>query len=344
MTVARSKIVDPSVTPWYHCISRCVRGAHLLSGPGDQRKRWIQSRLEELAKIFAIDVAGFGVLDSHLHVLLHLNVKTVRQWTKTEVLQRWAKLHPPRGTDRKPLKNVKDWIKKKRSDHRYVNMIRDRLVNLGWFMKSLKEPLARRFNKIDNCRGNFWASRYKSIAVLGEEALLATCLYIDLNPFAAGVVKHPEQARFTSLYVRVEHCRQRGRMADLRAARQGAALAARLERGLESGIWLCPIQDRRNQGDTRVGLLEGFSLGSYLLLLDDTSRMFRPGKARVGPDVAPLLERLGIAEDQWRETLQQMFARSDLLGVAFSCHRELLRQAAQARGCRHLANLNGCPA
>ena len=73
MTVARSQLVDTNVTPWYHVISGTVRGALLLGEGGEGRKQWIENRLEELASIFAIEVAGFAVLDSHLHVLVHLS-------------------------------------------------------------------------------------------------------------------------------------------------------------------------------------------------------------------------------------------------------------------------------
>ena len=66
MTVARSEIVDLDVTPYYHCISRCVRRAHLCGEGYAHRKQWIEDRLEELANIFAVSVAGFSVLDNHL--------------------------------------------------------------------------------------------------------------------------------------------------------------------------------------------------------------------------------------------------------------------------------------
>jgi hypothetical protein len=42
-----------------------VRRAFLLGeGPGD-RKVWIEQRLQELARIFAVAVGGFSVLDNH---------------------------------------------------------------------------------------------------------------------------------------------------------------------------------------------------------------------------------------------------------------------------------------
>jgi hypothetical protein len=62
MTTARAHLVDPAVTRWYHCVTRCVRRAFLLrEGPLD-RKEWIDRRLEELAQIFAFSVGGFAVM------------------------------------------------------------------------------------------------------------------------------------------------------------------------------------------------------------------------------------------------------------------------------------------
>jgi REP element-mobilizing transposase RayT len=78
MAIARAKIVDPSVTRWYHCVTRCVRRAFLLGeGPND-RKEWIEHRLQELAEIFAIAIGGFSVLDNHLHLLVRLDPDVAR--------------------------------------------------------------------------------------------------------------------------------------------------------------------------------------------------------------------------------------------------------------------------
>jgi hypothetical protein len=68
MTMARSRLVDPSVTRWYHCMTRCVRGADLLAKVPEDRKAWIEQRLQELAQIFAVGVGGFSVMDNHLNV------------------------------------------------------------------------------------------------------------------------------------------------------------------------------------------------------------------------------------------------------------------------------------
>jgi len=85
-------------------------------------------------------------------------------------------------------------------------------------------------------------------------------------------------------------------------------------------------------------------LGSYLQLVDWTSRLMRKGKARVNRQVASILDRLGTSAEVWQRALQKLFSRADVLGVAFTFHRERLQEAAARRGCHHLANLNGCPA
>jgi REP element-mobilizing transposase RayT len=344
MTVARSQLVDVNVTPWYHVISTTVRGACLLGEGPQDRKQWIENRLEELSRVFAIEIAGYAVMDNHLHVLVRLCPEVASSWTDEEVVRRWAVLFPPRGANRAPLEITQAWLDEKLADADFVARARQRLANLGWFMKCLKEPLARLANKQDGCRGAFWQGRYKSIAILDNEALLATCAYIDLNPLAAGISPTPEDSPYTSVHSRVEHCRQQGRLDDLQAARDGSVAAAQAAEGLDANHWLCPLGDDRGRGAVRVGVLEGLSLGTYLQLVDWTSRLVREGKAVVSPEVASILDRLGTSADVWQATLEKLLSRPHELGVAFAFRRERLREAAAQRGCHHLVNLNGCPA
>ncbi len=64
MTIARSQQIDISVARWYHCMTRCVRQALLLTEGSFNRKEWIEDRLEELAQIFAVGVGGFSVVSN----------------------------------------------------------------------------------------------------------------------------------------------------------------------------------------------------------------------------------------------------------------------------------------
>ena len=340
MTIARSKLVDPSVTRYYHCISRCVRRAFLCRKGFEHRRDWIEKRLEELAGIFAIEVCGYAVMGNHLHVLLRLDPKRAEGWSDEEVVRRWARLFPPRDKKGQPLPAVQQWIEQKLADGEWVARARQRLCTLGWFMKCLKEPLARMANKEDGCRGAFWEGRFKSIAILDEEALLATLAYIDLNPVAAGEAKLPEESTHTSLRARLDQCQKRGTWEAVKQTKPGEIPRRALE---DSSHWLCPIQDRRSRGSVREGMLEGFTLASYLRLLDWTSRLCRPGKVSVPKEVASLLDRVGTTADVWQRTLERLFSREREHGVAFSFRRDRLREAAAHRGCSRLANMNGCP-
>lgn len=338
MTSARSKQVDPQVSRWYHCITRCVRQAFLLD-KGIERKKWLRERLREVSDVFAISVSSFAIMDNHLHFLLRLDPDIADKWTAEEVVQRWAKLHPPKEK-RKSIEITAEWIAKAAADGERVAVLRKRLVTLGWFMKEVKEPLARLANKEDGCKGAFFEGRYKSIALLDEQSLLAACAYIDLNPVAAGMATTPEQGPHTSLNQRIDHIMKSGRGAALAEALKGS-ITASTAGDLEDGLWLIPIEDRRRLGALREGMLEGFTLGNYLLLIEYTGRMHRPGKISLSPDLDSVFGRLGVAPSQWDHQYAQL-AKPELTGRFLSSSRQRLKEAAAQLGIRHCVNLNGC--
>ena len=79
-------------------------------------------------------------------------------------------------------------------------------------------PLARLANREDDGRGTFWEARFKSIAILDEEALLTTLAYVDMNVMAAGMAKTPEESAHPSVKARAEHCREIGMLPNLAQA------------------------------------------------------------------------------------------------------------------------------
>ncbi len=343
MTMARAHLVDPAVTRWYHCITRFVRRAFLLGEGTHDRKAWIENRLQELAQVFSIAVAGFSVLDNHLHLLVRLDSDIAKGWSDDEVVRRWGRLFPPRDRELKPIEVSDEWVQAKRNDTAWVARARDRLASLSWFMKCLKEPLSRLANKQDRTKGAFFESRFKSVAILDEESLLATCVYIDLNPVAAGIAAVPEASEHTSIKERVEHVEAQGRSDDLKAARSGSVAGSESAAGLEEALWLCPIEDRRGLDSTREGMLQVMSLGSYLLVVDFTGRLFREGKSRVSHEVAEILERLGTSVETWQSRLEKLRV-GRFFGRVFGSSRQRLREAAEHLGMRRLPNVIGCPA
>ena len=343
MTIARRQLIDVTVTRWYHCMSRCVRGASLLGNESPDRKAWLEDRVEELARIFALGVGGFSVMDNHLHLLLRLDPEVAAGWSDEEVVRRWGRLCPQRDNKRKPLPVSEEWVQARLKDTSWVAKARERLQSISWFMKFLKEPLSRQANREDKCRGAFFQGRYRSVAVLDTEALLAVGIYIDLNPVAAKIADVPEASDYTSIKQRVDHIKAEDRTAQLEAAKAGSVAGSLAASGLEEKLWLCPIEDRRRLGSSREGMFEGLSIGNYLLLVDYTGRLFREGKARISAELASILDRIGSSAECWQSRMERL-AKDRWFGRFFAASGEKLREMASRLKVRRLINLAGCAA
>lgn len=67
----RKSLISLKSTPYYHCISRCVRraflcGEDLQNGQSyEHRRGWIEERLFELVRFFPIDLCAYTVLSNH---------------------------------------------------------------------------------------------------------------------------------------------------------------------------------------------------------------------------------------------------------------------------------------
>jgi len=75
MTKARSQQVCLEATPYYHCVSRCVRRAFLCGEHYEHRRQWVEDKLLALAEVFCIDVAAYAIMSNHYHVVLHIESK-----------------------------------------------------------------------------------------------------------------------------------------------------------------------------------------------------------------------------------------------------------------------------
>ena len=88
-------------------------------------------------------------------------------------------------------------------------------------------------------------------------------------------------------------------------------------------------------------MLEGFSLGSYVLLLDYSGRLFREGKAMISREMAEIFQRIGTTAETWQARLEKL-SQGRLLGRFLAARRQRLREVAGGLGLRRAVNLGSC--
>ena len=96
MTRARREVISLESTPYYHCVSRCVRRAFLCGDDHysqqnfDHRRQWILDRLKQLTDVFAIKVVAFAIMSNH--VVARIDRNQALQYSDEEVTDRWCQL------------------------------------------------------------------------------------------------------------------------------------------------------------------------------------------------------------------------------------------------------------
>ena len=214
MPQPRSSQISLSDTPFYHCVSRCVRRSFLCgiddySGQSyEHRREWVERRMLFLSSVFAIDICAYAVMSNHVHVVLHVDVKQLMAWTDNEIVRRWHLLH--KGTLLTQMFARGDTLSQGQQltlDDTIIEY-RKRLHDISWLMRNLNEYIAREANKEDDCSGRFWEGRFKSQALLDEAAIIACMAYVDLNPIRAKIADTPETSKHTSIQNRLESINQ----------------------------------------------------------------------------------------------------------------------------------------
>jgi putative transposase len=286
--------IDVDATPYYHCISRCVRRAFLcghdrLTGRTfDHRKAWVVEKLAELTEIFAIRICAYAILSNHFHVVLRIDAERSRAWNDGEVVERYGKLFP---------RTAERWhqLPPSRAADR-VACWRARLEDPSWFMRCLNEWIARRANREDGCTGRFWEGRFRSQALLDEAGLLTCMSYVDLNPVRAGMAGSLEESDFTSIQQRLE---ERGHEQDPTVPVSEGSSSAKGPRRPEL-VGFAAAECRQGE----EGLPLAFDAYVELLVASGVAlRSAGPGPALPERSVRTL-ERLGIRSDLWIEALR----------------------------------------
>ncbi len=290
MTQPRQTLISLDATPYYHCVSRCVRRAFLcgedaLTGKSfEHRRGWIEDRLLALSRSFAVSVCAYAVMSNHTHVVLYVDREQAESWSLDAVIEHWHGLFAGIGLSHRYL-GGDDLCEAELIKLREVaEQWRERLMSVSWYMRCLNEHIARMANAEDGCSGRFWEGRFKSQALLDEAALAACLAYVDLNPIRAGMADTPEQSDHTSGQRRIRH---------LQTCAENTQTTPETAQPPE----LLPFA-----GNPREDMPKGlpFVFSDYLELLDWTGRALRDDKrGHIPQNTPPILQRLHIEPKAW---------------------------------------------
>lgn len=322
MATARKRQISLIDTPYYHCVTRCVRRAFLcgedkVTGQSyEHRRAWVEEKLLTLTQVFAIDVCAYAVMSNHSHIVLFVDEHKAKSWSMEEVLTRWHQLF--KGTlltqqymrGEKLIKPLQEMVEET------AQVYRERLIDISWFMRILNETIAKQANKEDNCTGRFWEGRFKSQALLDEAALAACMAYVDLNPIRAKIASTPENSDFTSIQQRIK------------AAINGEQPKA-----------LLPFVGNPRK-EIPIGL--PFELSDYIQLVELTGRCIRENKRGfIESSLPAILTRLNISAENWL-TLTTQFSKCFHGAVGHTqaltefCQHQQLKKRASVSLCQKL--------
>jgi len=368
MTLSRKSQINVENVTTLHIYNRTVRRAFLIGlrrMDGDEqedthRKEWIRNRLRELVQIFHIEVAGYAIMSNHYHLVVRTRPDLARKLTPYEVARRWWDLYPKkrdsRGRPKEPSGEDLDMIlfdPESGSPDGRLNLLRRRLGDLSWFMKSLNEYISKRANREDGCTGAFWEGRFKSDVLEDQGAVLACMTYLDLNPIRAGLAETPESSDFTSGQDRTKVALSRRKLEGLKREFQAKKMRAERRRKLEEieqewnrtvdhVSWLNAMeQTSLLKASPEIGAILNIKEEDYLSILDWTGRQLRlDKKGKIPDDLKPILDRLDIRAENWVETIRHF----DNWFYRFIGNLKSLAHAAQSRGLKWVAGIPGAKA
>lgn len=287
MAIRRSELIDNENGGYYHLMTRCVRRAFLCGDDEetginyDYRREWIENRILEMAKYFAVEVYAYAVMHNHYHLVVYVDPKAPEQWSDLEVAERWLNVFPGRYNHPKFKTQRAYRIQAMVKDKLLMDTYRERLGNLSWLMRRINEPLAKMANAEDFCKGHFWESRFKSQALLDEGAALTCMAYVDLNPIRAGIATSLPDSHHTSIKKR---------------------LSTISDEALQS-----TVQSIAGQVKNRTMVLK---LKDYIELVEWTGQaIVYPNRARLPYHLTSTFEALNLNQTNWLNQVQHFGSR-----------------------------------
>jgi REP element-mobilizing transposase RayT len=172
------RFLRPDQRTIYHVISRTALDGLPLK---HEDKDYLLHLIRSLSQVFFVDVLGFCIMGNHMHLVCRVYPQD--EVSPQEVEKRYKELF-----GHKSFVSDKD-----------IEYYQKRWTSLSEFVKDIKQRFSRYYNKRNERKGYFWADRFKSLIVEKGMTLVNLLAYVDLNPVRAGIVKRPEDYRWSSL-------------------------------------------------------------------------------------------------------------------------------------------------
>ena len=252
-----------------------------------------------------------------MHHVIRTRPDLAELWSDEEVIRRWYRLHPQKNERGEVIELSDDRIRELLKDTARVAEWRRRLASLSWYMKDLKEDIAKRANRESGKSGHFFDARFNSPRIADLVTLLICMLYVDLNAVRAAIVDRPESYPHCSFHRRTRGHQIRQRTASTSDAPEQRPPDAVLQPICEMGEPANQTAPIHRPSDKGILPMTG---EQYLELVDWVGR----------EDAVTNVERF---RDNWRRSWNAWDA------IATCCQTQLRRmsKASVARGASPIA-------
>ena len=168
----------------YHTMSRLAISEQF----GDYDKETLVKIIHHFTKIYFTQVFGYCVMGNHFHLIVQM--KDGSDYSDSELKKRYNRYK--KGIEFVPRYDIQ------REDD--VFKLRIKWSNISELLKDIKLTFTRYYNAKYQRKGFLWGGRFKSVLLQKGDALINCMAYVDLNPVRAGIVKTPEDYRWSSFY------------------------------------------------------------------------------------------------------------------------------------------------
>ena len=254
---ARKDSMDPTAIETHHLWSRCVRGNFLMGVDArtgrdlSHRRGEMESLMEFLTSVFAVEVGGYHLLDNHFHNILRNRPDIAATWSVEMVCWRW-KLAWPRYENKQWGRQVTDedveaMLQRDREQEGYLAKVRRNLADISWFQARLKQIVAARCNAETKHRGHHWEQRFGNRRLDSDEEVVGALVYDALQQVRAGTVDSLVESDYSAIQRRMRAAAEEAfRDAHGRDAGDTDEEQKELEHleALLSNCFLAPISDK----------------------------------------------------------------------------------------------------